>query len=219
MNKKLIDGIAIASGIATVAGVMVAIYYGNRTVTEPGVVVEGIAPEDEIESLAERGYNIDSQSFYKAVTTGDKRSIRLFCDADILPIVDSHISFIDANPDQETFEVLRDCSAVDLESVCDLSEFGRRYDGKPTFPYRQDIIEPLCGEDIFQAASTRFEAATDEFDRRIKESCLNETEEFKARVKERGGLTGSIQSDFIFSEASEFGMLCQSLGVPLAWKD
>lgn len=234
LNKRLSDVFTVIGVVATVASVAVGIYYGQKALRSPGVVVQGIdelvasqdrqssiseeirdavTPVDEIAALSARGYAMDGQSFFRALSAGDVISLELFCSAHASPIRAYIVNFDGRVGSPEIVRVLKDCSFIDLKSICALPIEDIDTQGRPRMSYKEETAIALCGRPAYEAAHARLEKAASDFDARTAIACQEKRKEFSDRHEKWGGHSPTAQTDQIYLRSTPFGQTCARLGI------
>ncbi len=225
--KEMVDAVFRFIGVVTaVVGVGATIYYGQKALSPPGVVVTGVddlvgstekqnetslgilkavTPADPIAALAKRSYSIDRIGFSRAFRAGDVSSIALYCEADISPLVGSFYALQGARVSERMADLVKDCSAVDLDRVCDL-ESPYINSVRKSFGYDKDAVEKICGRAVYRDALARFEAEKAQWVSNMKERC-------RRKLAEWAGRDSSLEQ--FLASGSLLESQCASVGVPL----
>lgn len=220
--------------IGTFFGVGVSIYYGYRAMNDPGVTVDGvdellvssqqqtqvageirdaITPLDEVEILAGRGYAIDLQGFQRALRSGDQTSIALFCRAPISPLTKSYWAIEPFEMTDKLSSLLRDCSAVDIDALCELDDSRTYPGGRPSFPFKQDIVSKLCSASVYREKQQIYENRLATFEADLADDCRAKMAMMAEKMR-KWGEGSAVETDFIMFQ-SDYSFSCESVGVLL----
>ncbi|MBY5989804.1 hypothetical protein [Roseovarius atlanticus] len=146
MNKRTVEVFSVIGAIATVIGVAVAVYFGYRSLSQPGLEVQGIselvdearkgneisgdildavAAKDPIEALSRRGYDWTRVDFFRALRTQDETSVALYCDAGPVNVFKGDLGLLWTTKDIPPARIatLGDCAAFDSRSVCENDDY------------------------------------------------------------------------------------------------
>ena len=224
--------IALVGVLVAIATLVITVKIGEDATSPPGLRVDGIdellgiserqldaqegllaasAPQDEIEALNRRGYGLDRESFHRAMRSGDVKSIGLFCNAEISPMVDSYFFFDHYPMTEKVASMLSRCNAVDIEELCKLEE-GTGQLGIPRFTFKEDIAVSICGADSYRQAQARYEADYDEWTRSGRDHCSDLNQRF-AKMDDTMGDRSTFNMHVRLQ-----GWMCEEVGVPLKFR-